>query len=176
MHPFIGINTIRDIKYMIAIMENSTSQTGTMDRIHREMEVTMPTSDEIKVFLTDPIVRSSLESREVSGITPQIFIKYLDIDQRIQIMKDSKVSDAEKTPTIEELRKLLQEIPPTPMKYPENTASTGGVVPLVQPIKTPVKVISTSRTIVPSSTVSGERTVKTTTIPCVPRVSGEPCR
>ncbi len=176
MHPFIAVNTIRDIKYMNSIIEGAPSQTGTMDRIQREMEVTMPTPDEVKIFLTDPIVRSSFESRELSGITPSILIKYLDIENQIQTIKESKTPDREKTPTIEEMRKLLQEIPLTPMKNPENTESTGVVTPVVQPIKTPVKVISTSRTIVPSSTVSGERTLKTATIPCIPRVSGEPCK
>lgn len=176
MHPFIAVNTIRDIKYMNSIIESVPSQTGTMDRVQREMEVTMPTPEEVKIFLTDPVVRSNFESRETTGITPPIFIKYLDVEKQIQIIKETQVPETEKTPNIEKMRKLLQEIPKTPVKNPENTESTGGVAPVVKPIKTPVKVISTSRTIVPSSTVSGERTLKTTTIPCIPRVSGEPCK
>lgn len=170
MHPFIAVNTIRDIKYMNSIIEGAPSQTGTMDRIQREMEVTMPTPEEVKIFLTDTVVRSNFESRETTGITPPIFIKYLDVEKQIQIIKETQVPETEKTPNIEKMRKLLQEIPKTPIKNPENIESTGGVAPVVKPIKTPVKVISVPKAITPSSTVSGEK------IPCIRRVSGEPCR
>ncbi len=151
-YPFIAMNTIRDIRYMNSLIEKNTSQvsgiagisspsTKETDRIHKEMEVTMPAANEIKIFLTDPIVRSSFESREKSGISPSILIKYLDIEKQIQIINESNLPETEKTLTIEKIRKLLQELPITPVKNPENTESTGGDVPVVKPIKKTIKVI-----------------------------------
>lgn len=159
IHPFVGINTIRDIRYMHTLMGTGATQTGTMDRLHREMDTTMPNPDEVNVFLLDPFIRSIVQDSKQRDMSPDQFLYYLDFDTRIQNIQKSDMQDREKNAAIEEVRKLL----------PKN------IEPLPMPIKTPVQITPTSRIVTPSTT-SSEKVIITNMIPCVPTVSGEPCR
>lgn len=168
MHPFVWVNTIRDIRYMERIIQDPTSQMGTRGRVHMEMDVTMPNSDEIMIFLTDPVIRSEIKKQTSSDITPSEFIRYLDIDKKIENIMNSKIPETDKKKAIEDTRKLILETILVPV---ESTGSTGSIVPLPQSVKTPVKVTPIPHRVTPA-TVSGE--IKRTL--CASGVSGEVCR
>lgn len=111
---------------MNSLIERLTSQSGTLDRIQREMEVTMPSSDEVPLFLIDSIIRSELIDKKNRGLTPAEFIRYLDLDEKISKIRDSKISEIEKNKFIDEARKPIISapipekiiLPPTPKVYP----------------------------------------------------------
>lgn len=162
LYSYIWTNTIRDIRYMNTIIQDPTSQMRTRGRVYMEMNVTMPNSDEVTLFLNDPIVRSEIKKQSSSELTPTEFIRYLDIDNKIQKIIDSKTSETDKKKAIEETRELILDTLTDPVT---STGSTWSVLPIPKP----TKVISVPSRI-STSTVSGERK------PCVRTVSGEPCR
>jgi hypothetical protein len=74
-----------------------------------EMNVTMPNSDEVMMFLSDPVIRSEIRKQSISEMTPTDFIRYLDFEDKIQKIIDSKIPESDKKKAIEEVRKLIQE-------------------------------------------------------------------
>ena len=135
-------------------------------RISKELEVTMPTKNEALLFLVDPMIRSSLESRSGASLSLEQFLYYLDIQDRIEMIQDGYQSDSDKTIQIEEVRKSLSTLPVSIFVPVQNPSST------VQNQKKVAPVVITKT----QSTVSSETTVRKQISPCVPRVSGEPCR
>ncbi len=162
IHPFVWVNTIRDIRYMEKIIQDPTSQMGTRGRVKMEMNVTMPSPDEVMIFLIDPTVRSEVKKQGSNEMTPNEFIRYLDIDKKIEEITNSELTESEKKKAIENTRKLIIETPTIPVT---STGSTGATVP--PPIIKKPAVISVTRT---TTVVSGEKA------PCTIFVSGEPCR
>lgn len=170
IHPFIEINTIRDIKYMNTLLQDTT-HTGTTDRIRREMEVTMPNSDEIILFLADPIIRSQIKNLNNKNLSPNQFLYYLDLNEKIKRIISSNIKDSDKDTAIREIQKRLLN-PETPISWTwEDTVPI-----IIQPIKRQWGGVSPNSQTTTSSSISGERLIKTNIIPCVPKVSGEPCR
>lgn len=94
---------------MNKIIEDPTSQMRTRGRVYMEMNVTMPNSDEVMMFLSDPVVRSEIKKQNSNEMTPTEFIRYLDIESKIQKIIDSKIPESDKKKSIEEVRKLILE-------------------------------------------------------------------
>lgn len=147
---------------MEKIIQDPTSQMGTRGRVKMEMNVTMPSPDEVMIFLIDPTVRSEVKKQGSNEMTPNEFIRYLDIDKKIEEITNSELTESEKKKAIENTRKLIIETPTIPVT---STGSTGATVP--PPIIKKPAVISVTRT---TTVVSGEKA------PCTIFVSGEPCR
>lgn len=147
---------------MNKIIQDPTSQMRTRGRVYMEMGVTMPNSDEVTIFLSDPVIRSEIKKLSKDELTPTEFIRYLDIDTKIQKIIDSKTPEVDKKKAIEDVRKLIKETLETPVT---STGSTGSIIPIPPPTK--VSVLPSRTT---TSTVSGEKK------PCIKSVSGEPCK
>lgn len=167
LYPVVGVNTLRDIRYMHTIMQKWDPKNMTdYARISKELEVTMPSKDEALLFLVDPTIRSSIESRKGESLSLEQFLYYLDIEERIEAIQDGTQTDSDKTRQIQEVRKSLSTLPTS----------------IFVPVQPPIPTVQTQKKIAPvittktQSTVSGETSVRTQISPCVPRVSWEPCR
>lgn len=69
------------------------------------MNVTLPNSDEVSLFLIDPIIRSEIRKLKDRDLTSIKFIYYLDLDEKIRKIRDSKIPEIEKNTSIESIRK-----------------------------------------------------------------------
>lgn len=75
-----------------------------------EMSVTMPNPEEVTIFLTDPVIRSEIKKQNNRELNPTEFIRYLDIDNKIQKIMDSEIPEPDKKKAIEDTRKLISDI------------------------------------------------------------------
>ena len=71
------------------------------------MEVTMPSSDEAVLFLTDPTIRSQLDNSSSDEMTPTDFIRYLDLDKKIETIMESEISESDKKKAIEAIQQVI---------------------------------------------------------------------
>ncbi len=150
---------------MNTIIQDPTTQMGTRGRVNMEMNVTMPTSEEVILYLSDPIIRSEIKNQNIQELTPKEFIRYLDLNEKIEKIIKSSTNDTEKKQAIEEIRKLIISTNPEPI---ESTGSQINTEKITEKVILPTKPASTS-------TISGEKNVIIKT-PCKVIVSGEPCR
>ena len=91
------------------MIQDPTTQMRTRGRVYMEMNVTMPNSDEVTMFLSDPVIRSEIRKKSISEMTPTDFIRYLDFEEKIKKIVDSKIPESDKKKAIEEVRKIIQE-------------------------------------------------------------------
>lgn len=135
LHSYIWTNTIRDIRYMNKIIQDPTSQMRTRWRVHMEMSVTMPNPEEVTIFLTDPVIRSEIKKQNNRELNPTEFIRYLDIDNKIQKIMDSEIPEPDKKKAIEDTRKLISDIWFSMLASTWSSIWTGKILPIYQPKK-----------------------------------------
>lgn len=147
-------NTLRDLRYMQALSRelDTLTESGSREKILAEMQVTLPTSDELLSFFRDQTLRDHMTTQLKQWITVETFLREIDRQDALEKLEErTDMTEEEKKSLRQDLIKDILPPPVTVVEPPKAVVKT--------PQKSPPPTVKASSPIVSGEsrrTVSGE--------------------